>query len=343
LPFADEVLQKVNAAYRPDATLGSAFRSLLQDLLADYGLLFLDPLAPEVRAVSAPLMKEVAREIPELVSALQGRNQELADAGYHAQVHVDRDTSLLFLLNGHKRLPVRWNDGQFVTREGSFSAAELAARAESISPNALLRPVMQDFLLPTVSYVGGPAEIAYLAQSDVLYQKLLGRMPVIFPRNSFTLLDTRAAKVLQQHRLGVFDVFDDHEHLRSKIAADLVPGNVTSEFASFRAQVLSSLSKLQSTLHDFDPTLESAAQKSVAKIHYQVDKLAGKTSREAMRRDARATGDAEHLVNLVYPQRHLQERFYSILPFLAEYGLDLPNRLLEETQLVCPDHMVRTL
>jgi uncharacterized protein YllA (UPF0747 family) len=168
-------------------------------------------------------------------------------------------------------------------------------------------------------------------------------MPVIFPRNSFTLLDTRAAKILQQHDLRLFDVFDNPENLKARIASDLVPGNVTNEFASFRAQVLSSLSKLQSTLRDFDPTLEPAAQKSVAKIQYQVDKLAGKTSREAMRRDARATANAEHLVNLIYPQRHLQERFYSILPFLAQYGLDLPTRLLDETQLVCPDHMVRTL
>jgi uncharacterized protein YllA (UPF0747 family) len=88
--------------------------------------------------------------------------------------------------------------------------------------------------------------------------------------------------------------------------------------------------------------LAAAADKSIAKINYQVDKLAAKTGRETMRRDHRAASDAQYLSNLIYPQRHLQERFYSILPFLAKHGLDLPQRIYEETQLSCPDHMVRT-
>jgi uncharacterized protein YllA (UPF0747 family) len=103
------------------------------------------------------------------------------------------------------------------------------------------------------------------------------------------------------------------------------------------------LSGLREKLLQFDPTLASAAEKSVAKISYQVDKLAGKTARETMRRDQRATHDADYLLNLIYPQRHLQERFYSIVPFLAKHGWDLPQQLYEQTQLSCPDHMVRTI
>ena len=62
-----------------------------------------------------------------------------------------------------------------------------------------------------------------------------------------------------------------------------------------------------------------------------------------LRRDERGTREAEYLIHLVYPHRRLQERFYSIVPFLAKHGLDLPGRLLEKTQLSCQDHMVRTL
>ena len=103
------------------------------------------------------------------------------------------------------------------------------------------------------------------------------------------------------------------------------------------------MAQLQSDLHRFDPTLEAAAKKSAAKVQYQLAKLSRKTARETLRRDERATKDAAYLTNLIYPHRHLQERFYSILPFLAQHGFDLPQRLLEQVQLSCADHMVRTV
>ncbi len=161
--------------------------------------------------IAAPFLSGVIDAVPELKSALRQRDSDLTAAGYHTQVYVDDDASLLFLLSDGKRLPIRWKEGRFTARDRSFKAADLRAAADRISPNALLRPVMQDYLLPTVSYIGGPAEIAYLAQSQVLYERLLGRMPVAFPRNSFTLLDSRATKLLKRYDLHVSDLLDHHE------------------------------------------------------------------------------------------------------------------------------------
>jgi len=342
LPFADNVVNQIENAYRSGATFGSSFRTFLQDLLKDFGLLYLDPLVPAIRDIAAPFLSQAIHQVPELLAALRQRNQDLIAAGYHAQVHVEEDTSLLFLIAGGKRLAVRWKEGHFVTRDRSYSIAEMEGRAAALSPNALLRPVMQDYLLPTVSYVGGPSEVAYMAQGQVLYEKLLGRMPVIFPRNSFTLLDARATKLLQRYDLYVPDLFDHHSKVDAHIATRLVPANLTGEFHSLRTALCSSLANVQAELLQFDPTLESAAKKSASKILYQVDKLSQKTARETMRRNERATKASIYLTNLIYPHRHLQERFYSIIPFLAKFGPDLPGRLLAQTQLVCPDHMVRT-
>jgi bacillithiol biosynthesis cysteine-adding enzyme BshC len=343
LPFADEVVKKVAEAYRPQVPLGAAFRALLQDVLSGCGLLFLDPLAPAVREIAAGFLSEAAERVPELVSALRQRNEDLTVVGYHTQVHIDDDTSLLFLIGEHKRVALRWKDGRFIARDQGYSLTELRKHAERLSPNALLRPVMQDYLLPTIAYIGGPSEIAYMAQAQVLYQNLLGRMPVIFPRNSFTLLDTRAMKLLRRYDLSVLQILDHQEKVKSLIAARLVPAALGDEFANLRSQIDGSLEKLLSSLRNFDPTLESAAKKSASKILYQLDKLSRKTARESMRRDQRATHDAMYLVNLIYPHGHLQERLYSIVPFLAEHGMDLPSRLLAQTQLACPDHMLRTL
>jgi uncharacterized protein YllA (UPF0747 family) len=194
-----------------------------------------------------------------------------------------------------------------------------------------------------VTYVGGPAEIAYMAQAQVVYQDLLGRMPVIFPRNGFTLLDARALKLMERYDVSVPDLLDHREHVRARIASKLIPTRLHEEFAQVRASAANLTTKLEADLRAFDPTLDAAARKGAAKILYQLDKLARKTAREAMRREERAGQEAEFLEHLVYPHRHLQERFYSIVPFLAKYGPDLPRRLMDEVQLGCPDHMVRVI
>ena len=274
---------------------------------------------------------------------LKARDRELSDAGYHSQVHVDEDSSLLFLLEAGKRTPLRWREGRFASRDKSYSTNELQSMADRLSPNALLRPVMQDFLLPTVAYVGGPAEIAYMAQGQVLYQDLLGRMPVIFPRNSYTLLDSRAEKLIARYGLCMTDLFNPGDKVRSKIASQLVPPGLAGEFSVIESSMSKAITSLQSNLHAFDPTLEAAAKKSGSKMLYQLKRLADKTARETLRRDERSVWAATYLTDLIYPQRHLQERFYSIVPFLAKHGLDLPARVFEMTQLTCPDHMVRTV
>jgi len=341
LPFADEVVKQVAAAYQPGATLGSAFRKLLEQTLKGMGLLFLDPLAAPIREACAPFLSEAAQRVPELLEALRSRNAAIGKAGYHTQVHIEDDSSLLFLLKGGRRLPLRWKDGRFIAKDGSRSAAEMAAMAGQLSPNALLRPVMQDYLLPTAAYVGGPAEIAYFAQGAALYEKLLGRMPVIYPRNSFTLLDARAAKLLTRFNVRVPDLLDNHENVKGMIAARLVPPGLANRMKAIQASATQSLAQLQTDLGAFDSTLAAAARKSAVKIGYQFAKLERKAAREILRRDERASKDADYLVNLVYPQRHLQERFYSILPFLAKHGPDLPQQLLGQIQLSCADHMLR--
>lgn len=341
LPFAEDVMKEVAAAYQPGATLGSGFRKLLERTLQGLGLLFLDPLAAPVREVAAPFLSEAVQRVPELLTALRARNAEISKAGYHTQVHIDDDSSLFFLLKNGRRWPVRWKDGRFITKDGSYSTAEMGAMAGKLSPNALLRPVMQDYLLPSVSYIAGPSETAYFAQGAALYEKLLGRMPVIYPRNSFTLLDARASKLLTRYDLRVTDLMDHHENVKGALAAKLVPPALSEQMKVAQTSASQALAQLQGSLLHFDPTLEAASRKSTAKINYQFGKLERKIARETMRRDAHAGKDAEYLVNLIYPQRHLQERFYSILPFLAKHGLDLPQQLRAEIQLSCPDHMLR--
>jgi len=213
-------------------------------------------------------------------------------------------------------------------------------RAAQLSPNALLRPVVEDSMLPTVAYVGGPAELAYLAQSEVIYRAVLGRMPVPLHRAGFTLLDSRSRKLMTRYGLTLADCTHGEDAVRDHIAARLIPPALSGTMAQTKTSVEQAVDRLARGLAGFDASLAAALGKNRQKMLYQLTKMERKIGRETMLRDARVALDAAYLSGLVYPQRHLQERLYSILPFLAKHGTGLIDDLYECLNLDCPDHQL---
>ncbi|HVV47279.1 MAG TPA: bacillithiol biosynthesis cysteine-adding enzyme BshC [Bryobacteraceae bacterium] len=337
-PFAADAIAMVERAWKPGETMGSAFTGFLQEVFRSYGLLVVDPLEPLLRKIAAPLLSEAVERMPELVEALIARSKELVERGYHAQVLVEKTTSLMFLLEGGERIGLRRSNGGFSSVSRKFTVAELAARGPELSPNALLLPVIQDYLLPTAAYIGGPAELAYLAQSQVLYRKLLGRQPAAFPRAFFTLVDRRSQKRMLRYGLGPTDLFGGEEVLRDRIAARLVPEKIRTRLDETTAAVSNALNGLKADLDGFDPSLAEALATSRRKIEYQAGKIARKTARQILIRDEQAVRDAHALSGLVFPGKHLQERIYSIVPFLAAFGPGLVDDLYAAVRLECPDH-----
>lgn len=340
MPYADEARALLEAAYQPGQTMGQAFGDLLRSLTQNYELIQIDPMRPEIRALAAPLIRKALEASPDLAHDLLERNRQLEANGYHAQVHVEPHTSLVFLLENGRRMTLRRNGSDYQINGRVLTESELRDRAEQLSPNALLRPVVQDSILPTVAYVGGPAELAYLAQSEVIYRRLLGRMPVPVHRAGFTLLDQRGAKLMQRYGLAITDVLHPEAELRERMGKRLVPPELAATLERTRAQMERALQGLQSEMGSFDAGLAAALEKSRRKIEYQVTKMERKTSREMLQRDDRATRHAAYLHHLLFPEKHLQERLYSIIPFLAQHGLDLVDRLYENVHLDCPDHQL---
>jgi len=215
--------------------------------------------------------------------------------------------------------------------------------AASLSPNALLRPVVADSMLPSVATIGGPAELAYFAQSEVLYRSILGRMPVALPRSGFTIFDAHSQKLMDRYGLTIQSFFHGEEALRERIAARLVPPALNHAMEEAAATVERAIEHLGRDLVTFDPTLSQALERSGKKIQYQIAKIGRKTGREALRRDARAAQEAASLYGLIFPEHNLQERVYSILPFLAKHGLDLVSHIYEAIQLECTDHRLMVI
>jgi bacillithiol biosynthesis cysteine-adding enzyme BshC len=339
-PFGAEVAERVARAYTPGQTLGQAFGALLGDLLGAFDILRIDPMARAVRELAAPTIRAAMGQAPELKRLVLERNRELNSAGYHAQVHVGEETSFFFLLENGRRIALRKHNGNYFSSDARFTPEELADRADHISPNALLRPVVQDSILPTVAYIGGPAELAYLAQAEVMYRVLLGRMPVAVHRSGFTVVDQHSRKLMHRYNLCLSDFFHGEDILRERVSAALVPPGLAGVLDETRGEVGKAVQRLETALAAFDPTLDAAVRKSYGKIAYQLSKIGRKVGREMLARDERAKHDASYLSGLIYPHKHLQERLYSIIPFLAKHGPGLIDKLSENIHLECPDHQL---
>jgi bacillithiol biosynthesis cysteine-adding enzyme BshC len=317
-------------SYGPEETYGSAFGKLFARLFAEQGLILLDPLDARLHRVGRELLRRAVAERDELNDALLARGNELEKAGFDAQVKVTARSTLLFKMCGGKRAAITAAYGKFASGgsgagQGSWTAEELAAKVaaepECFSPNALLRPVLQDYLLPTAAYIAGPAEIAYYAQAEVLYRKLLGRMPVILPRAAYTILDAKAEKLLKRYGLTVEDVWRGSQELRRKMETASVPPTLGKNFDRTLKENARALEKLQKQILHLDPTLGGAVATARRKISFQLEKLKRKAGKAEALKAGLLAGHEEYLESLLYPYKSLQSRELCFLPFLASWGM----------------------
>lgn len=347
MPHGADFIRRAEEHYKEGRTLGQAFRGLFEDLLQPYGLIFLDPMDSRLRSIASELIRKAVLQGDAVLNALNERGKELEQAGYHQQVTVGPASSLLFRFSEGRRSAIRRSGERYFVDGDALSAQELAAKLErdpeGFSPNALLRPVVQDYLLPTAAFIGGPAELAYLAQSAVLYESLLGRMPVVMPRAGFTVLDNNAGKLLERYRLSVPDCFAPREELRQQVANLLTPPELQKSFDEEGGVIREALRKIHHSLAAFDPSLGEAFATSQRKIDYQLSKMQAKTARESLRRDERCQLEADRLTHLIFPEKTLQERLYCVLPFLAKHGDALLPTIYEAIDVEHFDHQVLTI
>jgi bacillithiol synthase len=329
--FADGILSILRECYTAEETYGSAFGKLMARLLTGRGIIFIDPMDSRLHRLVAPAFKQAVEKVEMLREALMERSKELEKRDFHAQVKITREATLLFYNVGGRREPIRDRGGKFSAGKASFSSEELLSliekTPEDFTPNALLRPVVQDTLLPTAAYIGGPAEVAYMAQAKVVYQMILGRMPAILPRASFTIVQAPIANLLGKYGLDIQDFFRGRQYQRRKMEAKTLPPALARRFDKDGKALRQLLEGYRGPLEKLDPTLAGGLELSKRKILYQFEKLKGKVARAENLRTGVLDRHERMLLDALYPDKGLQERSLGVLPFLAEYGLEFFDEL----------------
>jgi len=344
--FSDDLEMLLHDGYQPGQKYGDSFARLLNALTSQYGLIFLDPLDSQLKQLAAPLYAKAASHAHEIAIAIEKRSQELVDAGYHAQVTPSENSFPLFLHdeNGARHALTKTDNGKYRAKNDGDerSAEELAAWAsrepERFSPNVTLRAVVQDYLLPTIAYYGGSAEIAYFAQTAEVYRVLDRPVTPLLPRASLTFVEKHTWRSLQRYSIRLRDFFEGLDHVMARVVAKYL-GRETAEAFEHTTETFSKeLDALQEQLRRVDPTLADALDKGRRKINYQIDGLRTRFNRAQVARDEAVHRQLEHAFDLLYPDKNLQERRLNIASFIARHGRYFVDWIFDAINLDSNEH-----
>jgi bacillithiol biosynthesis cysteine-adding enzyme BshC len=346
--YSGELRVLIEETWKSQTYYGDAFARLLNKLFGAYGLIILCPLDKRLKELAAPIYVEAIKKSEEIVSSLRKRSDELVAEGYHAQVLIGEDYFPLFWqAKDHTRNALkRSENGTFKTKDEAreFTQSELAEIAgrdpSRFSPSVVLRSVVQDYLLPTVCYFGGAAEIAYFAQSGEVYRILDRPQTPIFHRQSFTIVEPKHARTLEKYGLELKDLFAGAENLQPQIVENHLNRETARLFAETEQKINVELNRLDQNLSAIEPTLADNLATRRRKILYHIGALRNKFHRAEISRDEVTRRRLETLFAAVLPHRHLQERTLNVSSFLDRYGLYFIEWVYEAIDLDDKEHRI---
>jgi bacillithiol biosynthesis cysteine-adding enzyme BshC len=345
-PHRDAVAASVAESYRAGTTLAGAFASFLSALFPE--LVVLDASDPELKVAVSPIL---ARELSELAptARLAARvGEQLLAVGYHQQVPVRPGFLSLFMVAESERRALALQDGNLEVRGVGrvvpvpVALRELQERPADWSPGVLLRPIAQDYLLPTAAYLAGPAEVAYHAQIGTCYEHFGVRRPALVPRPSVTVVEPAQARVLQAEGLELTDLQGDPESLLARRVREAYP-QVEEAFGRVRDTLRAEMGRVEETLGALDPTLRAAADATLGRALHPIDALEEKATRALKKRDQSRADRLRRTRDALFPGGLFQERGLGLVWLLGRHGPAIIEELTRSIDPWAKGHQVVSL
>jgi bacillithiol biosynthesis cysteine-adding enzyme BshC len=343
--FKPKLMERARAAYQPGTRLEDAFVRFMQALFEKAGLVFVNPDDARLKRATAPLFRREIDDPTTLSEPVRARSEKL-DERFHAQVHV-RPTNL-FLLTDDGREPLDYDDsdGAFRLRgaERTFSENELLAMLddapERFSPNVVMRPLMQDALLPTAAYVAGPGEVSYHAQLGPAYDWAEVPQPLVHPRASATLVEGKVRKVLDKFDLALSDLAEGAEPVFERIVQEGLGDDVEAAFGEASTQLHQIVNGLKEQVEAVDGSLAPSVEATRSALAGELDALKGRVVQAEKRNQGEVRAQLDKAAANLFPGGEMQERALNVLYFLNKYDFDLLDRLAEELRPDATEHQV---
>jgi len=352
-------IERLRRHYRAGEAWADAFAGVLAELFAPEGLVMIDPRGhcdPVLAAIAAPIHARALDQAGPIAAAMIAQCEALVRAGRSVPVHVRPGAPLSFFHpDGALGPRVRLEPASPETHDAfaevgtgrvhprSALLAALADDPRRFSTSALLRPIVQDTLFPTICYVAGPNELAYLGQLRGVYEHFGVPMPLMYPRATATLLDAAALRFLNKYKLPLEALQPQDEAALNELLKSQIPPAVEESFAEAAQAIETQMTRLIQAMPALDPTLEGAVRSTLERMQRDLQTLHGKMIQAAKRRDETLRRQFIHARDLAFPGSHAQERTIGFVSFLNQYGPALVDRLDEELPLDLGRHWIVTI
>jgi len=341
--FKASLIEELKDFYLEGKTFKEAFRDLVFKYFDKYGLVIFDPQDSEVKRLLKPIFKKEITDFrlhTEKLVHLSATLEEL----YHAQVKVKPVNLFLMVDEGRHSIEPVENEYKLRRKRKSFTQEQilelLENEPEKFSPNVLLRPICQDFLLPTAFYIGGPSEISYFAQIKPLYEFYGIVPPIIYPRSSATILENPIANILEKHTVDINDIFIDVENVKKKIINSVEESSIDEMFDGLTKHVETAFDELKEKLIDLDKTIADSSNRYRDKIFGSINELKSKAEKAQQKKYEVTLRQIDRAAVNLFPNSNLQERELNFVYFVNKYGEDFIKKIFDELQINKFEHQV---
>lgn len=330
--FSEETVAQLRRCYQPGAGMADAFGQLLDLLLGPLGVVVFDGSDAAAKPLASAIFRRELAHPGRTRQLASDAGQALAVAGYHAQVLAQPDSTALFSMAGG-RVPIKYRDGEFLVGDAPVATDTLQAAAvehpEHFSPNVLLRAVVQDTLLPTIAYVAGPSELAYLGQLRDVYAFHETTMPLIVPRATGTILDSASLRFLDRTSLELRTLQAQDEHVLNQWLESQLPPTLEQALHDLEHSLNDRIDALLAAVPALDPTLDGAVKSSQGRMAHEIRGIHAKVISAAKRRHETLRRQFAHAQHLAFPGGHPQERVVCLAWYMNRFGPALVPRLYE--------------
>ncbi|GIK61406.1 MAG: bacillithiol biosynthesis cysteine-adding enzyme BshC [Ignavibacteriae bacterium] len=341
--FKSSLLQQLKNCFQEGRTFKAAFRDLIFNYFDNYGLVIFDPQTDEVKQLLKPIFKKEITDFRIHTEQLVHVSATLEEL-YHAQVKVKPVNLFLRVDEGRHSIEPVENEFRLRRKRKSYTQEQLLEVLENepdkFSPNVLLRPICQDYLLPTAFYIAGPSEIAYFAQLKPLYELYNIVEPIIYPRSSLTILENSIAGSLDKFSIGINDVFVDVENVKKRIINSVEQSSVDEMFSDISNQLENSFDQLKEKLFDLDKTIADSSNRYRDKILGTIAELKSKAEKAQQKKYEVTLRQIDRAAVHLFPNSNLQEREINFVYFVNKYGDEFLKRIFDELQINKFEHQV---
>ncbi|MCF8240905.1 MAG: bacillithiol biosynthesis cysteine-adding enzyme BshC [Melioribacteraceae bacterium] len=344
--FTSDTMNLLEKCYYDNTTFKEAFKKLLFNFYDEYGLILFDPQHVEIKKLLKPIFKQEIENFRTNTNKVVEQSAELEEI-YHAQVKVKPINLFLSDKSGRFLLEPDEEEFRLRNRRVKFTKEDILQKLEDapedFSPNVLLRPICQDFLLPTALYVAGPSEISYFAQITPLYDIYNLPKPIIYPRSSITIVEKNLIKILEKYDLNHEDFFIEEKLLNNKVIESLSEFNIDEMFGEHSTEIELQIDRLKEKLFMIDPNLSGSVKKTYEKIVQSLDTLKSKAKSSQERNHDTALRQLDKARNSIFPNNNLQEREFNFIYFTNKYGMDIIKWLFNELTINKYEHQILEL